>query len=256
MDTDPPNDSATAGPPDVAPPAGNGSPIGRRIVLGLAALGAAGVVGGRAIQDRLAKVIAPIQQADPTGLISLLPLGATFRYYSVTGSVPSRDATDYRLDVGGLVHTPMSYTLTDLENMPQTTLVRDFQCVTGWRVPEVHWSGVRLSDLLDAAQPGVGATAIRFGSFDGTYTESLTLEQARRSDVLVALQMLGHPVTHDHGGPVRMYVAPMYGYKSTKWLSSIELTAGVVPGYWENEGNYDVDGWIGDSNGRDDEPVA
>lgn len=255
MDTDPPNDSATAGPPDVAPPAGNGSPIGRRIVLGLAALGAAGVVGGRAIQDRLAKVIAPIQHADPTGLISLLPLGATFRYYSVTGSVPSRDATDYRLDVGGLVHTPMSYTLTDLENMPQTTLVRDFQCVTGWRVPEVHWSGVRLSDLLDAAQPGVGATAIRFGSFDGAYTESLTLEQARRSDVLVALQMLGRPVTHDHGGPVRMYVAPMYGYKSTKWLSSIELTAGVVPGYWEDQGNYDVDGWIGDSNGRDDEPV-
>ena len=154
-----------------------------------------------------------------------------------------------------MVKTPTSYTLTDLEDMPQTTLVRDFQCVTGWRVPEVHWSGVRLAELLDAVQPAAGATAISFGSFDGTYTESLTLEQARRSDVLVALQMLGHPVTHDHGGPVRMYVAPMYGYKSTKWLSSIEVTAAVVPGYWEDEGNYDVDGWIGDSNGRDDEPV-
>ena len=58
--------------------------------------------------------------------------------------------------------------------------------MTGWRVPEVHWSGVRLSDLLDAAQPDPGATAISFGSFDGTYTESLTLDQARRSDVLVA----------------------------------------------------------------------
>ncbi|MCU1397181.1 MAG: Oxidoreductase molybdopterin binding, partial [Acidimicrobiales bacterium] len=64
------------------------------------------------------------------------------------------------------------------------------------------------------------------------------------------------PVTHDHGGPVRMYVAPMYGYKSTKWLSSIEVTDQVVPGYWETEGNYDVDGWIGESNGRDDEPVG
>ena len=241
---------------DAEPPTGDGSPIGRRIVLGLMAMGAVGIVGGRAVQERLAKAIAPIQNHDPTGLTSLLPLGATFRYYSVTGSVPTRNATNYRLDVGGLVGKPTSYTLADLQNMPQTTLVRDFQCVTGWRVPEVHWSGVRLSHLLDAAQPAATATAISFKSFDGTYTESLTLEQARRSDVLVALQMLGRPVTHDHGGPVRMYVAPMYGYKSTKWLSQIELTAGVVPGYWEDEGNYDVDGWIGDSNGRDDEPVG
>jgi DMSO/TMAO reductase YedYZ molybdopterin-dependent catalytic subunit len=234
----------------------DGTPIGRRVVLGLMGIGAAGIVGGRAAQDRLAKAIAPIQNADPTGLVSLLPLGATFRYYSVTGAVPSKDATNYRLDVGGMVGAPRSYTLADLQDMPQTTLVRDFQCVTGWRVPEVHWSGVRLSDLLDAARPAAGAKAISFGSFDGTYTESLTLEQALRSDVLVALQMLGHPVTHDHGGPVRMYVAPMYGYKSTKWLSSIQLTADVVPGYWEDEGSYDVDGWIGDSNGRDDEPVG
>ena len=232
-----------------------GSPVGRRVVLGLAALGAVGIAVGGSVQDWIARAIAPIQNADPTGLVSLLPLGSAFRYYSVTGSVPTRDATNYRLVVNGLVHTPKTYTLNDLQKMPQTALVRDFQCVTGWRVPEVQWSGVRLSDLLNAVQPDDGATAISFGSFDGKYTESLTLEQARRSDVLVALQMLGRPVTHDHGGPVRMYVAPMYGYKSTKWLSSIELTADVEPGYWENAGNYDVDGWIGESNGRDDEPV-
>ena len=172
-------------PPDISPTDG-GSPIGRRIVLGLIAMGAAGIVGGSSVQDRLAKVIAPIQHADPTGLISLLPLGATFRYYSVTGSVRSRNAQNYRLDIRGLVGKPMSYTLADLEKMPQTTLVRDFQCVTGWRVPEVHWSGVRLSDLLDAAQPAADAKALSFGSFDGTYTESLTIEQARRTDVLVS----------------------------------------------------------------------
>ena len=41
-------------------------------------------------------------------------------------------------------------------------------------------------------------------SFDGTYTESLTLEQARRDDVLVATAMQDDdPVTHDHGGPAR-----------------------------------------------------
>ncbi len=236
--------------------AGEGTPVGRRIVLGLAAVGAAGVLGGRTVQDHLARWLAPVQNADPTGLLALFPLGSTFRYYSVTGSVPRKNAGNYTLEIGGLVQSPATYSLTDLQAMPQTELVRDFQCVTGWRVPEVHWSGVRLSDLLDAARPTAQAKAISFGSFDGTYTESLTLEQARRSDVIVALQMLGGPVTHDHGGPVRMCVAPMYGYKSTKWLSSIELTADVVPGYWQQEGNYDVDGWIGESNGRDDEPVG
>jgi DMSO/TMAO reductase YedYZ molybdopterin-dependent catalytic subunit len=123
--------------------------------------------------------------------------------------------------------------------------------VTGWRVPSVPWSGVQLSRLLDLAGVRDGAQAVRFTSFDGAYSESLTLAQARRTDVLVALRMLGKPVTHDHGGPVRLYVAPMYGYKSAKWLSGIEVTADVEKGYWEKRG-YDTDGWVGASNGRDD----
>jgi DMSO/TMAO reductase YedYZ molybdopterin-dependent catalytic subunit len=98
------------------------------------------------------------------------------------------------------------------------------------------------------------ATALRFVSFDGEYTESLTLPQARRSDVIVAYELRGEPLSGRHGGPVRLYVAPMYGYKSCKWLQSIELTAHVEPGYWEHNG-YDDDGWVGRSNGRDDAPT-
>jgi len=145
----------------------------------------------------------------------------------------------------------MTLTLADLQAMKQTTLVRDFQCVTGWRVPAVHWSGVRLSDLLNEVGVQPAAKALTFVSFDGTYTDSLTLAQAARPDVLVATQMLGAPVTRAHGGPVRLYVAPMYGYKSVKWLGGIKLVPSVEPGFWENEG-YDVDAWVGKSNGRDD----
>jgi len=50
-------------------------------------------------------------------------------------------------------------------------------------------------------------------------------------------------VTHDHGGPVRMYAGSMYGYKSIKWLSGIELAETETPGYWETRG-YDIDGII------------
>ena len=224
------------------------------MVLGLLGLGVAGILGGNQIQNGLAKVLGPLGNNDPTGLISLIPVGNTFRFYSVTRGAPRKDASNYALELSGLVQQPRSYTLADLQKMRQTTLVRDFQCVTGWRVPEVTWSGVLLADILDQVQPTSSATAVRFTSFDGTYTESLTLEQARRDDVLVALEMIDGPVTHDHGGPVRLYVAPMYGYKSLKWLGGIELTKEVVPGYWEERG-YSIDGWVGESNGRDDDPT-
>jgi DMSO/TMAO reductase YedYZ molybdopterin-dependent catalytic subunit len=221
----------------------------------MAALGAVGVLTGRHLQNALEDVLAPIQSRDPTGLTSLVPDGGGFRFYSITSTIPSRSAATYRLTVGGLVDRPATLTLPDLRAMPQARLVRDFQCVTGWRVPGVAWAGVRLADLLDRVGVQPSATAVRFTSFDGAYTESLTLAQARRPDVLVALEMLGKPVTRDHGGPVRLYVAPMYGYKSCKWLGGIELTSQVEPGFWEQNG-YAVDGWVGHSNGRGDDPTS
>lgn len=218
-----------------------GTPVGRRVVLGLLGLGAVGVVTGAAVQDRLSRLLAH----DPTGLTSLVPLGNTFRYYSVTGPVEPRDATTYRLTVSGEVAEPTTYTLADLQELPQVHLTRDFHCVTGWQVDDVPWSGVRLADLVERAAPTPDATAVRFTSFDGAYTENMTLDQARADDVLVALTMYGRPVTHDHGGPVRVYAAPMYGYKSTKWLSGIELVTANRPGYWEQRG-YPLDGLIGE----------
>ncbi len=231
-----------------------GRPVGRRIVLGMLGLGALGVVFGKHLQDAESSLLKPVEERDPTGLTSLIPAGNTFRYYSITGDEPQRNAADYRLTIDGLVDRPASMTLADLNSMPQTALVKDFQCVTGWRVPSVHWAGVALPDLLDHVGVQKGAAAVQFTSFDGEYTESLSLDQARRRDMLVATQMLGGPVSRAHGGPVRLYVAPMYGYKSAKWLSGIKVTSRVIPGFWEDNG-YDVDAWVGKSNGRSDAPT-
>jgi DMSO/TMAO reductase YedYZ molybdopterin-dependent catalytic subunit len=43
-------------------------------------------------------------------------------------------------------------------------------------------------------------------------------------------------------------VAPMFGYKSLKWLSAIRVRDRVVPGYWEQNG-YPVNGWLDGSTG-------
>jgi DMSO/TMAO reductase YedYZ molybdopterin-dependent catalytic subunit len=237
-------------PVDEPGPEARGKPVGRRIFLGLLGLGAVGVATGSAIQGWLENNISPIIGRDPTGVLSLLPIGR-FRIYTVTGGLPDRSRAEYRLRVKGLVDRPLDLSFAELAAMPKTNVTRDFQCVTGWRVPDVRWGGVRLRDVLDRAGVGADATAVRFVSFDGEYTESLTLAQARRDDVLVAYEFEGGPLSSEHGGPARLYVAPMYGYKSCKWLSAIELTKDVVPGYWEERG-YDVDGWVGRSNGRDD----
>ena len=214
-------------------------------------LGAVGVVTGSTLQRGVDRALAPIQSQDPTGLSDLLP-GSYFRIYTVTDGFPYESDSDYRLVIDGLVDHPYEVTLADLKGLPATQLDRAFQCVTGWRVEDVHWEGVLLSDLLDQAGVQASARALRFESFDGVYTESLTLDEGRRPDVIVAYSMLGGPISNEHGGPVRLYVAPMYGYKSIKWLSHIQVVDRVEPGYWETEGNYDVEAWVGRSNGRND----
>jgi DMSO/TMAO reductase YedYZ molybdopterin-dependent catalytic subunit len=219
--------------------------VGRRVFLGIVALGAIGVAVGAKVQSGLSGVVGS------SGLGGLLPGGDHFRIYSITGTLPEISDDQYRLEVSGLVRRPTTLTLDDLRALPRTTLVRDFHCVTGWVVPDVHWEGVRLSAILDAVGVLPSAQALSFDSYDGLDTESLTLDQARLPDVIVADKMLGGPVTTEHGGPVRLYVAPMFGYKSIKWLSAIRVVDQVEPGYWEQNG-YPVNGWIDGSTGPTD----
>ena len=222
-------------------------------------VGGLGVLWGAKAQAWMERALRPVTINDRTGLSSFLPSTGRFRIYTVTGGLPMRSDAEYRLTVDGEVDRPRTLDLADLrQKLPQTSLVKDFQCVTGWRITDVPWTGVKVADLLADAGVRATATHVRFWSFDGTYTETLSLEQARRDDVLIAHEMQGAPVTQEQGGPVRLYVAPMYGYKSLKWLERVEvvsaLDAPTDPGYWERLG-YDVDAWVGRSNGLNDTPT-
>jgi DMSO/TMAO reductase YedYZ molybdopterin-dependent catalytic subunit len=127
--------------------------------------------------------------------------------------------------------------------------VSDFHCVTGWSVSDVHWAGVRFRDLLDAARLRPDAKALRFVSDEVPYDDTLSLPQALLPDVLLALDMDGGPLSAPHGAPARVVMPRMYGYKSVKWVTGIEVqTHTDHVGYWEQRG-YDEDAWIGDSNG-------
>ena len=75
--------SSSGGPDD-------GAPVDGGVALGLFGLGALGSVTGTRAQDAASSVLPPIQLRDPVGLTSLPPVGDTFRFYSVTGGVPTR----------------------------------------------------------------------------------------------------------------------------------------------------------------------
>jgi DMSO/TMAO reductase YedYZ molybdopterin-dependent catalytic subunit len=206
------------------------------------------------VSNALGRLSGALSKHDPTGLSSLIP-GNAWRYYTVTNGYPYKPPATYRLAVTGNVGRELTLTVGDLARLPRTKLTSDFQCVTGWRVRDVAWEGVKLSDVLRAAEADSDQKAVLFRSYDGAYTESLTMAQALRSDVLVADTLDGKPIGRDHGGPARLLVAPMYGYKSCKWLTEIQVAERVVPGYWEGYG-YDVDAWVGRSNGRNDTPTT
>jgi DMSO/TMAO reductase YedYZ molybdopterin-dependent catalytic subunit len=138
--------------------------------------------------------------------------------------VPHKDETNYELTVGGLVERPKTYTLDALRAMPQSLVVHDVVCTDGWRVEKTPFEGVRLADILDDAGVRSAGAAIRFTCFDGAHSESLTLEQARRSDVLVALNMQDKPITHAHGGPVR----EERGYAVDGWLEGADRHSGAT----------------------------
>ncbi len=219
-------------------------PVGRRLFLGLLALGAAGVAFGAQVQNFVGNKLG-------SGFASLLPGGDHFRIYTITGGYPSISTAEYQLEVSGLVTKPRTFSFDDLVALPSLSMVRDFQCVTGWRVDNVPWKGVRLSHLLDVVGVQPGAIALSFDSYDHADSESLTLDQAQLSDVIVAYEMYGTTVTREHGGPVRLVVPQMYGYKSLKWLSAIRVVDQVEPGFWEQNG-YPVNGWLDGATGNTD----
>ena len=119
----------------------DGKPIGRRVFLGMLGMGAAGIVWGGKASDAVSRLLAPFTAKDGTGLTSLIPTGGRFRFYSVVHFNPSPTRDAFRLKVGGRVLRTLDLTYADLKAMPSVRLVKDFQCVTGWRVPSVKAAG-------------------------------------------------------------------------------------------------------------------
>jgi DMSO/TMAO reductase YedYZ molybdopterin-dependent catalytic subunit len=218
-------------------------PYGRRAFLALLAGGASSFLWAPAAS----RVFSPLTSAASQLVGNLLPVGG-WRIYTISGSMPLFDPSTWRLEIGGLVRRPQSLDYEQLLALPRARQVSTFHCVTGWTVKDVRWAGVRLRHLLDLAGVLPAAKAVRFVSAEEPYNDSLTLDQARLPDVMLALELQGRPLSRPHGAPARIVIPEMYGYKGVKWLSRIELLPAQPTGYWEGLG-YDQNAWVGRSNG-------
>jgi DMSO/TMAO reductase YedYZ molybdopterin-dependent catalytic subunit len=211
---------------------------GRGLFLVTVAGGLSSLAWGKSVWGRVASAVPSVP----------LTPGGGWRIYTVAATMPKFDPATWRLEVGGLVDKPLTLTYDELRALPRTSQVRNFHCVTGWSVGNVHWTGVRLTDLFDRVAPQFSARGVRFESSEVPYVDYLSVEQASLHDVMLAYEMNGKPLPREHGSPVRLVMPEMYGYKNVKWVSRVDLVDDVYDGYWEQLG-YDRDAWVGRSNG-------
>jgi DMSO/TMAO reductase YedYZ molybdopterin-dependent catalytic subunit len=162
---------------------------------------------------------------------------------------------DWSLSIDGLVARPRTLSFADLMRYAKTSVTSVHQCAGSplapreptQRVCNVTWSGVRLTDLLADCEPRPNARFLwsvgaDYGEFGGVsvdaYAKDLPLDRIK-SDVVVAYEMNGAPLTPEHGFPARLVVPGFYGTNSVKWLTRMTLAATRASGpfttRWYNE---------------------
>ena len=160
------------------------------------------------------------------------------------GPVPVFDTASWRLTIRGEVERTVELTYDELKALPDVEMQADFHCVTGWSKLDNFWRGVRAQDVLDLAGPAPGASNVTVHGEYG-YTANLPLDALRRRDCLLAWGHNGSDLSPKHGYPLRLVVPQLYGWKSVKWVRSLELTHEDVRGFWEVRGYHNrADPWL------------
>jgi len=145
------------------------------------------------------------------------------------------DPKTYRLEVNGLVKTPLRLTYDQVLARQTYDKVVRLNCVEGWSV-DIWWEGVRVADLLDQAGVDANAKVVIFRAADG-YSSSLPLSYIRNQDILLASKMNGVVMPPERGFPFMLVAEDRWGYKWVKWVKAIEVSNDAsFKGYWERRG--------------------
>lgn len=151
------------------------------------------------------------------------------------GGMPQIDVDTYRLEVTGMVLKPLSLSWQDLMTLPHSTANARLTSVSGWSVRAV-WGGILWRDFLEFISPTVEASHAVFTSVGGGYSTTVALKDLDKPRVILSYEVDEEPLEPEYGGPLRMVIPNLWGYKSCKWLGTVELTDQMKGGYWEDRG--------------------
>jgi len=174
-----------------------------------------------------------------------LEITPTRDFYLVSKNAfdPEVDSNRWKLEVTGMVDSPLSLTYEDITALPSVEQYATLACISnevgGDLIGNAMWRGVRLKDILNHAglKPGVVDIVLRARD---DYTDSIPLERAMADGTLLVYAMNGERLTSEHGFPLRLLVPGIYGMKNVKWITRIEAVDFDFKGYWQRRGWNDL----------------
>jgi hypothetical protein len=172
-----------------------------------------GLAAGVAVVATAGSTVPLLRHVSPLAWVSGsgLPVNRTAAAAGITGTA------DWRLEVA-TSHGVRTYTLEELNALPQTTAELPIACVEGWSA-SATWTGVRVGELVEEAP-------VRVISLErnGLYATSvLPAEHVRDPETLLALKLNGEVLTLDHGFPCRIIAPSRPGVLQTKWVRRLEV---------------------------------
>jgi len=145
------------------------------------------------------------------------PLGDDFKRLQAGGFA------DWRLDVGGMVAHPASFSLADLRSLPARSQITHQACEEGWSFI-AEWIGVPLSHVLNIVGTLPQARYVVYQSVQPRWWDSMDMADAMHPQTFLTYAMNGGDLPVAHGGPLRMRVPRQLGYKSVKFITRLTVT--------------------------------
>jgi DMSO/TMAO reductase YedYZ molybdopterin-dependent catalytic subunit len=131
---------------------------------------------------------------------------------------------DWRVEVGGLVAHPGSFSLAEFRSFPARSQITQLTCEEGWSYL-AEWIGVPLSHVLRLVGTLPLARYVVYQSMEEpNLWDSIDMADAVHPQTLLTYAMNGADLPLNHGGPIRLRVARQLGYKSVKYLTRLTVT--------------------------------
>lgn len=147
----------------------------------------------------------------------------------------------WSLTVDGLLHTPLNMDYGKILQAPQRSRYITLECVDnpigGPLMSNALWTGIPIARLLEST--GIRGDTVVFHGADA-YAEAVPFAVLKRSGALLAYGINGERLPTDHGYPLRLVLPGVYGFKSVKWLTRIQVIRGAFAGNWRTHGWTDV----------------